>query len=229
MDHLLRTSLVIGKEAIAKLSQCRVIICGLGGVGGYATEALARSGLGFLTLIDGDVVEETNLNRQLIATLSTIGKEKTKVMAERVKEVSPTTKVSTYNVFLSADNLFEYICNTDYVIDCIDDIGAKTALIVYCLKNNIPLISSMGAGGRVDPTLIQIADISETTIDPLARTMRRRLREHGISQGLKVVYSQEKPVKAQKVDGEMVIGSTAFVPPAFGLALASFVIRDLIS
>jgi tRNA A37 threonylcarbamoyladenosine dehydratase len=228
MQYLMRTGLVLGEEALTRIRQSRVIVCGLGGVGGAAAEALARSGIGHLKLIDGDIVEPTNLNRQLVALQSTIGQDKCLAMATRLKEAAPLTQVEAVKVMLTPLNLVEYIKDTDYVVDCIDDLNAKTALIVYCLKNQIPIVSSMGAGGRVDPTLIRKGDISETNTDPLAKVMRHRLKEQGIEKGLKVVYSLEKPVKAKEVAGKITIGSTAFVPPATGLALASLVILDLI-
>ncbi len=229
-DHYLsRTSLVIGEKALLRLFESRVIVCGLGGVGSAAAEALARSGIGFLKLIDGDVVDQTNLNRQLVALRSNIGQDKTEALKNRLLDAAPLTKVEAVKVFLTPLNLKQYITDTDYVVDCIDDVEAKTALIVYCIQNNIRIVSSMGAGGRLDPTLIRSGDISETNTDPLAKVMRKRLKEQGVKKGLKVIYSLEKPVKATEIDGRFLIGSTAFVPPATGLALASLVVRDLIN
>ncbi len=226
-QYLSRTSLVMGEKALLRLSQSRVIVCGLGGVGSAAAEALARSGIGFLKLIDGDVVDKTNLNRQLVALRSNIGQDKVQALKNRLLDAAPKTKVEAIKAFLTPLNIKHYIFDTDYVVDCIDDIEAKTALIVFCLQNHIGIVSSMGAGGRLDPTLIRSGDISDTNTDPLAKVMRKRLREHGIEKGLKVIYSLEKPVKATAIEGKLLIGSTAFVPPATGFALASLVVRDL--
>lgn len=228
-SHQMRTSLVIGSEALLRLSQSRVIICGLGGVGGSCAEALARSGIGSLSLIDGDIVDITNLNRQLVATIPNIGRDKTIALTERLSEVAPNILLKPIKTILTPENIRDYIKETDYVVDCIDDVVAKTALIVYCLENKIPIVSSMGAGGRLDPSLLRTGDISETKTDPLAKVMRKRLRDRGIDKGLKVVYSLETPVKAKELDGKMVIGSTSFVPPAAGLLAASVVVKDLIS
>lgn len=225
---LLRTSLIIGSRALEKLAKSRVIVCGLGGVGGSAAEALARSGIGFIKLIDGDVIDVTNLNRQLIATLDNIGNYKVIEMEKRLKSVAKKVILEPLKVMLTPENLRDYIKDTDYVVDCIDDVPTKTALIFFCLENQIPIVSAMGAGGRLDPSLIRIGDISETKIDPLSKVMRKRLRDNGVRSGLQVVYSLETPVKAKEVEGKMIIGSSSFVPPAFGLSLASVVVKGLV-
>lgn len=224
---LLRTSLIIGESALEKLAKSRVIVCGVGGVGGAAAEALARSGVGLITIIDGDVVDITNLNRQIVATLENIGRDKAFEMAKRLKSVAEDVDVQPIKVILTDENIPEYIKDADYVVDCIDDVDAKTALICYCLKNQIPIVSAMGAGGKLDPSFMRVGDISETKVDPLSKVMRRRLKLNGITSGLKVVYSLEPAVKAKEVDGKRVIGSSSFVPPAFGLTLASLVVREL--
>lgn len=224
MQELDRTELLLGKEAITKLQNSKVIIFGIGGVGGHAVEAIARSGVGKITIVDADVVEESNINRQLVALHSTIGKAKVDVIAERIKDINPKCQVTAIRKFYLPENADEInLAEYDYVVDCIDTVAAKAELIRRCSEAGIPIICSMGAGNKMNPTDLIVSDIYKTSIDPLAKAMRKRCKEMGIKR-LKVVYSKEIN---DKVTGD-VIASNAFVPATMGLILASEVIKDIV-
>ena len=226
-----RTEMLLGKESVEKLKKARVAVFGIGGVGGYVCEALARSGVGVLELIDKDVVSESNLNRQIIALHSTIGKYKTEVMAERIKDINPNAVVRTRNIFYLPETASEFdFSGYDYVVDAIDTVSGKIALIAQAKAANVPVISSMGAGNKLDPTKFEVSDLSKTSVCPLARVMRRELKKRGIEH-VKVVYSKEEPLKAetQELGAEKPSpGSVAFVPSVVGLIIAGEVVKDLI-
>ena len=224
MSIFSRTESLIGSVALEKLKHSRVAVFGVGGVGGYVVEALARSGVGALDLIDNDVVSESNINRQIIALHSTLGKQKTEVAAARVKDINPEIKVLTHNVFFLPETAerFDFSCY-DYVVDAIDTVSGKIALIERAKGANVPVISSMGTGNKLNGAVFEVADISKTSVCPLARVMRRELKKRGI-ENVKVVYSKEEP----KENGGSVPASIAFVPPMAGLLLAGEVIKDLI-
>ena len=232
-----RTELLLGPEALEKLARSRVAVFGLGGVGGYVVEALSRSGVGALDLVDSDTVSESNLNRQILATRSSLGRYKTEVAEERVKEIAPACAVRSHCVFFLPETrgLFDFSLY-DYVVDAIDTVTGKLALIEAAREAGTPLISSMGTGNRLDPSALEICDLFETANCPLARVMRRECRRRGIT-SLKVVASREEPrrpvgVLPKEERRELrrdIPGSTAFVPGAAGLLLASAVVRDLIA
>lgn len=231
-----RTELLIGEEALEKLNNASVMIFGVGGVGSHCIEALARSGVGKLTLIDNDKVSVTNINRQSIAYHSTVGQYKTEVMQERIRDICPEIRVETYEMFVLPDNLdplFEQAGEPDYIIDAIDTVSAKIALADLAEKRGIPLISSMGTGNKLHPEMFRIADLFETSVCPLCRVMRKELKSRGITR-LKVLYSEETPIRTGgRKTGEdtgarrAVPGSISFVPPVAGLLIAGEVIRDL--
>jgi len=230
-----RTALLLGEDAMRKLNRSRVAVFGIGGVGGYAVEALARSGVGAFELIDRDVVSESNLNRQIIATHKTIGRGKTEVMAERIHDINPDAQVTQHKCFYLPEtaNQFDFT-QYDYIIDAVDTITAKIEIILRAQKAGVPVISSMGAGNKLDPSKFEAADIYKTSVDPLARVMRRELKKRGVRK-LKVVYSKEEPIKPLgriEADPEAgrkdVPGSAAFTPAAAGLLIASEVVKDLI-
>ncbi len=231
-----RTELLIGEERLKKLREASVMVFGVGGVGSHCIEALARSGVGKLTLIDNDTVSVTNINRQSIAYHSTVGRYKTEVMKERIKDISPDIVVETYEMFVLPENIRELFDRTgrpDYIIDAIDTVSAKLALVELARERKIPVISSMGTGNKLHGELFEIADISETSVCPLCRVMRKELKNRGILH-LKVLYSKEKPVDtAGRSTGEhtgvrrSVPGSISFVPPVAGLLIAGEVLRDL--
>ncbi len=226
-----RTALLIGEEGVEKLKKARVAVFGVGGVGGYVVEALARSGVGSLDLVDKDTVSVSNLNRQIIALHSTVGKLKTEVAAARAKDINPEIAVRCHNVFYLPEtaNQFDF-SSYDYVVDAIDTVSGKIALIAQAKAANIPVISSMGAGNKLDPTAFEVADISKTSVCPLARVMRRELKKRGIDH-VKVVYSKEEPLPSKEIDeesGKPIAGSIAFVPSVVGLIIASEVVKDLI-
>ncbi len=226
-----RTALLIGDEGVAKLKKSRVAVFGVGGVGGYVAEALARSGVGSLDLIDKDVVSISNINRQIIALHSTIGRPKTEVMATRIHDIDPTIKVCAHNVFYLPETAGQFdFSQYDYVVDAIDTVAGKIALIEQAKSAGVPVISSMGAGNKLDPTAFEVADIAKTSVCPLARVMRRELKKRGIEH-VKVVYSKEEPLPTQETDeetGKAVAGSIAFVPSVVGLIIAGEVIKDLV-
>ncbi len=224
-EQFLRTELLLGEEAMEILKNARVAVFGIGGVGGYVTEALARSGVGALDLTDKDRVCLSNLNRQIIATHKSIGKYKTEVMRERILDINPEAEVRTHECFYLPETKGEFdFSSYSYVVDAVDTVTAKLSLAEEAKAAGVPMISSMGAGNKLNPFLFEAADIYETSVCPLARVMRRELRKRGIDH-LKVVYSKETPLRPlREADGP---GSTAFVPSVAGLLIASEVIRDL--
>ena len=220
-----RTEMLIGSDALLKLKSATVAVFGVGGVGGYAVEALARAGVGRLVLVDSDVVSVSNINRQIIATHSTVGMYKTEAMRDRLLEINPDISVELHTVFFDETRLSEFdFSSYDYVVDAIDSLGAKIELIVAAKAAGVPIISAMGAGNKLDPTRFEISDISKTEVCPLARAVRTRLRKRGIN-NLKVVYSKELPHVEH--EGERVPASISFVPSAMGLIIASAVVRDI--
>lgn len=234
LNQFSRTELLIGKDGIEKLSRSSVAVFGIGGVGGYVVEALVRSGVGSIDLIDNDTVALTNLNRQIIATHSTIGKYKVDVAEERAKDINPEVNVKTYKTFFTPETSKEFdFTKYDYIVDAIDTVVGKLELIVQAKKAGIPVISSMGAGNKMHPEMFEVSDISKTSVCPLAKVIRQELKKRNIKK-VKVVYSKEIPIKPlssdEKVTGKKQIpGSNAFVPSAVGLIIAGEVIRDLIS
>ena len=213
-----------------RLAECRVAVFGIGGVGGYVCEALARSGVGALDLIDNDRVCESNINRQIIATVKTVGRYKTDVMKERILDINPEAAVNTYECFFLPGNASDFpFREYDYVVDAIDTVTAKIELVMQCQKAGVPIMSSMGAGNKLDPTMFRVADIYKTSMDPLAKVMRHELKKRGVKK-LKVVYSEEEPIRIDRRDAEdpAVPGSTAFVPSVAGLIIAGEVVKDLI-
>lgn len=221
----------MGTDGVKKLNNARVAVFGVGGVGGYVIEALARSGVGALDLVDKDRVSESNINRQIIALHSTVGRLKTEVMAERVRDINPNIKVKTYDVFYLPETAEKFdFTQYDYIVDAIDTVSGKIALIENAKRCNVPVISSMGTGNKLDPTAFEVADISKTSVCPLARVMRRELKKRGVEH-LKVVYSKEEPQESKTHDeetGKPIPGSVSFVPSVVGLILAGEVIKDLI-
>ena len=226
-----RTALLLGEEGVAKLKKSRVAVFGVGGVGGYVVEALARSGVGAIDLIDKDVVSLSNINRQIIALHSTVGRPKTEVMAERIQDINPDIRVHTHNVFYLPETAAQFdFSQYDYVVDAIDTVAGKITLIEHAKNAGVPVISSMGAGNKLDPTAFEVADIAKTSVCPLARVMRRELKKRGIEH-VKVVYSKEEPLPTKETDeetGKAVAGSIAFVPSVVGLIIAGEVIKDLV-
>ena len=226
-----RTALLLGEAGVEKLKKARVAVFGVGGVGGYVVEALARSGVGKLDLIDKDVVSISNINRQIIALHSTLGQYKTDVAAARAKDINPEIKVRCHHLFYLPETADSFdFSKFDYVVDAIDTVSGKVALIENAKRVGVPVISSMGAGNKLDPTAFEVADIAKTTVCPLARVMRRELKKRGID-GVKVVYSKEEPLPVGLKDGETgksIPGSVAFVPSVVGLIIAGEVIKDLI-
>lgn len=225
-----RAELLLGEEALEKLRSARVALFGIGGVGSFAAEALARGGVGHITLVDGDTVSITNINRQLIALHSTVGKEKTAVMAERIADISPETEVETYSVVYGAENrdLLDF-STYDYVIDAIDTVTSKLILIEEAKKAGVPVISCMGTGNKFHPERFEVTDISKTSVCPLAKVMRKELKVRGIK-NVKVVYSKEepqKPAESKETGKRQIPGSLSFVPPVAGLLLAGEVIRHI--
>ncbi len=220
-----RTEMLLGKKGIEKMSKARVAIFGIGGVGGYACEALARTGIGKIDLFDSDIVSQSNLNRQIIATIKTIGKLKVDVMKERLLEINPNLEVHTYPIFFSKENQNEYdFTNYTYIVDAIDTVDSKIALILKAQNEGINIISSMGTGNKLNPTKLEVADIYKTEVCPLAKKMRKELKQNGVKK-LKVVYSNEEPIKT----GEKVPGSIMIVPATAGLIIAGEVIKEIIN
>ncbi|MBR3605748.1 MAG: tRNA threonylcarbamoyladenosine dehydratase [Candidatus Gastranaerophilales bacterium] len=219
-----RTKSLIGDNALLKLANSKIAIFGIGGVGGYVAEALIRAGVGEIDLIDNDVVNETNINRQIVALNSTIGKYKVDIMKQRAIDINPDIKVNTFKVFFDENSINEFdFKKYDYVIDAIDSVKSKILLVEICKNSDVPIISSMGTGNKLDPTKFEIADISKTSVCPLARVMRVELKKRGIK-NLKVLYSTESPLKTSS----RTPSSISFVPSVAGLILASAVVRDLI-
>jgi len=236
LDQFSRTELLLGREGMERLARARVAVFGLGGVGGHAVEALARSGVGALDLVDSDQITLTNLNRQLLATRRTLGRFKADAARERVLEINPEAAVTVWKVFYGPETAGQFdFSRYDYVVDAIDTVTGKLALIRQAQAAGTPVISCMGAGNKLDPTAFRVADIYETSVDPLARVMRKELKKRGV-RSLKVVYSREAPrapsgaLYQEALEGEarrQVPGSSAFVPPAAGLILAGEVVRDI--
>lgn len=244
---LSRTELLIGKEALDKLKDSKVVVFGIGGVGSFTVEALARGGVGKIVLIDDDTVCLTNINRQIHATFDTISKPKVQVMKDRILSINPKCEVTIYQTFVKEDNIKEIIDeDTDYVVDVIDTVSSKIALILWCKEHNIEIISCMGTGNKIDPTKFQITDIYKTKVCPLAKVMRYELRKRGVK-SLKVLYSEEAPLKP-KLDEvitckegcvctggtkkclakRQIPGSISFVPPVAGMIIGGEVIKDII-
>lgn len=234
MNQFQRTELLLGAAAMARLAAARVAVFGLGGVGGSAAEALARSGVGALDLFDDDVVSLTNLNRQAVATHDALGMPKVDAMAARIAAIAPEARVEVHQMFYMPENAGEVdLSKYDYVVDAVDTVAAKLELAVRATALGVPIISAMGAGNKLDPTKLTISDIYRTSVCPLARVMRRELRRRGVKR-LKVAWSTEPPAKPLGWSDEdlahprrSIPGSTAFVPPAMGLAIAAEVVREL--
>ena len=236
MNEFTRSELLLGAKAMEKLKNSRVAVFGVGGVGGYAVEALARSGVGALDLIDDDKVSLSNINRQIIALHSTLGRYKVDAAAERVRDINPSCLVTVHKTFYSADTAAGFdFSQYDYVIDAIDTVSGKIALVMQAEGAGVPIICSMGAGNKLDPAAFEVADIYSTSVCPLARVMRRELKKRGIKR-LKVVYSREEaltPLPSREEEGaahqkRVTPGSVAFVPSVAGLILAGEAIKDLI-
>ncbi len=237
-EQFSRTEILLGRDGMERLQGARVAVFGIGGVGGHTVEALARSGVGTLDLIDNDTVAVTNLNRQIIATHKTIGQYKVDVAKERVLEINPQITVNTYRCFYLPETAEQFdFTQYDYVVDAIDTVAGKLQLVEQAVAAGVPIISSMGAGNKLDPTAFRVADIYKTNVCPLAKVMRRELKKRGIKK-LKVVYSEEQPITPQSDLGEkereesgiqkrQIPGSNAFVPSVVGLIIAGEVIKDL--
>lgn len=231
MEWYERTSMLLGREAIAVLSKSSVIIFGIGGVGSFAAEAVARAGIGSITLVDNDTVSLTNLNRQLIALNSTLGRNKTDVMAERIKDINPLCNVNCINEFVLYDNIDSILSQKySYCIDAVDTVTAKLAIIMKCRSLDIPVISSMGTGNKLNPQLLEITDIFKTSVCPLAKVMRKELRSRGVDR-LKVCFSKEVPITPlatlENTGKRQTPGSVSFVPSVAGLMIGGEVIKDL--
>ncbi len=231
MNQFSRSELLLGRAGMDKLKNSRVAVFGIGGVGGHAAEALARTGVGRLDLFDNDTVSLTNVNRQIVATLDKVGEYKVDVMKERIAQINPEAEVNAHRCFFMPDNSAEFdFTKYDYVIDAVDTVTAKLELVMKCREANVPIICSMGAGNKLDATAFEVADIYKTSVCPLARVMRNELRKRGVKK-LKVVYSQEPPMTPLPSDEDcakkVVPGSVAFVPSVAGLILAGEVIKDL--
>ena len=230
-ERFSRTELLLGADAMEKLKNAHVCVFGIGGVGGYVCEALARSGIGYLTLVDNDAISESNINRQIFALTSTVGMMKTAAARERLTDINPEIKITEYNMFYlpeTADAID--LSGFDYIVDAIDTVTAKIYLAQKCDELSIPLISSMGTGNKLDPTGFEVTDIYKTSVCPLARVMRTELKKRGVKR-LKVVYSKEQPQTkvADSQNGRHAPGSCAFVPSVAGLVIASEVVKDLIN
>lgn len=230
-EQFSRTERLIGADAIEKLKNSRVAVFGIGGVGSYVVEALARAGVGAIDLIDNDDVAISNLNRQIIALHSTVGMPKVEAAAQRIRDINPSCKTTCIKQFVLPENLDELpISSYDYVVDAIDTVSSKIALALICEKLGVKIISSMGTGNKLDPTKFEVTDIYKTSVCPLARVMRAELKKRGVK-GLKVVYSKEEPAKIETVgegNRRAVPASISFVPSAAGLIIAGEVIKDLI-
>lgn len=232
-----RTQLLIGEDALKRLSLAHVLVVGLGGVGAYVAEMLCRAGVGELTLVDGDVFSETNLNRQLPATISTLERPKTDVLAERLLDINPNIKLHLHNVFLRDELTIDLLqkCHYSFVVDAIDTLSPKVFLLYHALQNEFRVVSSMGSGGKLDPSLVRIADISRSEYCRLAKMVRKRLHKLGVRRGITVVYSTEE-VSSSAIDltendepnKNSTIGTISYMPAVFGCFLSSFVIRELI-
>lgn len=227
LEQFSRTELLIGKEGIEKLQNAKVAIFGIGGVGSYVVEALVRAGIKNFILVDKDEVDITNLNRQIIATRKTIGKPKVEVAKNRILEINPNANVEIYQEFFLPKSKGILDETVDYIVDSVDTVTAKIELVMRANKLNIPIISSMGTGNKLDATKFEISDIYKTQVCPLAKVMRKELKTRGIKK-LKVVYSKEEPIKHDNVDGKQIPASISFVPSVAGLIIAGEVIKDII-
>ena len=223
-EQFSRTELLIGKDGVEKLKKSKVAIFGLGGVGSYVVEALARVGVGNFILVDNDIISETNINRQIIATYKTIGKPKIQIEKERILEINPNAKVKIFKEFFMPESPDFIDKNVSYIVDAIDTITAKIELVVRAKKMNKPIISCMGTGNKLDPTKFEVTDIYKTSVCPLAKVMRKELKKRKID-NLKVLYSKEEPIK---LNNKQVPGSISFVPSVAGLIIAGEVIKDII-
>lgn len=231
INRLSRTEMLLGEEAMNRIKSAHVAVFGIGGVGGHAAEAVARCGVGRLTLFDSDTVSASNINRQIVALDSTVGKYKTEVMRARILDINPKAEVNVHNTFYLPENADDFpLDEYTYIIDAIDTVSAKLELAVRAYRDGIPLISSMGTGNKLDPCMLEVADIYETSVCPLARVMRRELKNRGID-SLKVVYSRETPQKPhfaeETASRRAVPGSVSFVPSVAGLIIAGEVIKDI--
>ena len=231
-----RTKLLIKDTGIEKLKKAHVLIVGLGGVGGYAAEQLCRAGVGNLTLVDGDTISITNINRQIIATSNTVGMMKTKVLEERLKSINPECNIRTISEFIRDDRMIEILKdqNYDYVVDAIDTLSPKVFLIYHCVQMGLPLVSSMGSAGKFDPTLVEVCDVKKSHTCPLAYLVRKRLSRLGVKSGFKVVFSSEPVpedamIEDPSTNKRTTIGCISYMPPVFGCMCASVVIRDLLT
>lgn len=235
MDWLERTRLLLGNDDVEKLNKCHVLVVGLGGVGAYAAEQICRAGVGEMTIVDGDLIQHTNRNRQLPALESTVGKPKADVMGKRLLDINPNLKLHVIQEYIRDDRMIEILDGKyNYVVDAIDTLSPKIFLIYHSLQKGHKLVSSMGSGGKVDPSKVQVADFSQSRICPLARILRKRLGRFGIREGFKVVYSTEEVPEHSMVpcEGELnkktTIGTISYMPPLFGCFIASVVVRGLL-
>ena len=230
MQEFERSELLLGEGGMERLSKARVAVFGIGGVGGHACEALARCGVGELHLFDNDRISVSNINRQIVALHSTVGRYKTHVMKERIEDINPLARVVTYEAFYLPENADEYdLSQYDFVIDAIDTVSAKLELAVRCSNLSVPIVSCMGTGNKLRPVMLEIEDIYKTSVCPLARVMRRELKARGIKK-LPVLYSKEEPIKAvvrESGSPKRAPGSVSFVPSVAGLIIASYVVRRL--
>lgn len=234
MNWLERTELLVGSKKLGQLKKCHVLVIGLGGVGAYAAEMICRAGIGEMTIVDGDIIEESNRNRQLIALKSNEGKFKAEVMANRLLDINPELKLKVINDYLKGDKIEKLLKNNtyDYIIDAIDTLSPKVYILYNSIENGYRVISSMGSGGKTDPLKIQVSDISESYNCHLAKMIRKRLSRLGIKKGIKVVFSPEEisPEAVRVEEGQnkkSVVGTLSYIPPVFGCVIASEVIRDL--
>ena len=229
MEELSRTIALLGEENVEKLKNKKVIVFGIGGVGGHTVDALARTGVGGIDSVDSDVVSLSNINRQIIALHSTVGQKKVDAMKARINDINESIVVNTYDCFVTPDNINEFdLAKYDYVVDAIDTVSSKVALAAICDEKNIPIISSMGAGNKLNPCAFKVADIYKTSVCPLAKAVRTQLKKLGVKK-LKVVYSEEPPViEGINENGKRVPASCAFIPSVLGLIIAGEVIKDLI-
>ncbi len=234
-NWLARTELLLGSEQMERLRKAHILVVGLGGVGAYAAEMIARAGVGRMTLADADTVGVTNLNRQLIALHSTLGRSKAEVLAERLRDINPAIELTVVNAYIKDEATYTLLdaAQYDYVVDCIDTLSPKLALILAALERRMPLVSSMGAGAKIDPTQLEIKDISKTHHCPLAHMLRKRLHKAGIYRGFQAVFSPE-PIRegamilAEEQNKKSQVGTVSYLPALFGIGCASVVIRDLI-
>ncbi len=234
MEWLSRTSLLIGEEQIGKFKDTNVLVVGLGGVGAYAAEQLARAGIGNMTIVDGDIYQPSNINRQLMALNSTLGRPKAEIMRDRILDINPNISVTPINNYVTDEEMINIISpEFDYIIDAIDTLAPKINLIYHSLEKGVKIVSSMGAGGKTDPMQIRIADIKKSYKCPLARVVRKRLHKLGIRSGVKVVFSTEDVVKESIIPEEgrnkkSAVGTISYLPPLFGCYCASVVVNDLL-